>query len=78
MRICGVPSPRALCKELQEMKAASMRKAEGVAGGVRADGQGTESYVELLPPENDAGKIEYKLKLINVPPSRFQHLVSAP
>lgn len=31
--------------------------------------------VELLPPESETGNVEYKLKLVNIPPSRFQHLV---
>ncbi|VDP14863.1 unnamed protein product [Soboliphyme baturini] len=30
----------------------------------------------LLPPEDDEGNVEYKLKLINPSPSRFQHLVT--
>jgi hypothetical protein len=39
-------------------------------------GRNRQSVVMALPPEIDQGNVEYKLKLIQPSPERFQHLVT--
>ena len=70
-------------KDKQKDKAPKVRGASASTASTSTStppsprgGKSPKTKAHWLPPENPEGPVEYKLKLSDVPPARFEHLVT--